>query len=95
MSVYVDDMCAGYGRMKMCHMLADSHEELIAAAKAVGVGTYWIQKPGTYQEHFDICLRVRADAVKKGAIEIDTRQLGLMLRERRALAGEREPESGG
>lgn len=29
MTVYVDDMQADYRRMKMCHMVADTDEELL------------------------------------------------------------------
>jgi len=76
MSVYVDNMNASYGRMKMCHMIADSTEELLAMADAIGVNRKWLQDAGTYREHFDICLSKRAIAVKKGAIELTWMQLG-------------------
>ena len=71
MTIYVDNMNAGYGRMKMCHMFADSDEELLEFAKKIGVQTKWHQYPGTIKSHFDICLRKKAKAIELGAIEID------------------------
>ena len=75
MSVYVDDMYAGYGRMTMCHMVADSTEELMAMADKIGVARKWLQHPGTYREHFDVCMTMRARAVRHGAIEVTQREL--------------------
>lgn len=70
MSVYVDDMEAPYGRMKMCHMLADTREELLAMADKIGVARKWIQKAGQPFEHFDIALSKKALAIRYGAIAI-------------------------
>lgn len=75
MTVYVDNMRASYGRMKMCHMVADSTQELLEMVDKIGVQRKWIQYPGTYKEHFDICLSKRILAVKEGAQEINTREL--------------------
>ena len=47
MTVYVDNMQASYGRMKMCHMVADSTDELLAMADRIGVARKWLQKAGT------------------------------------------------
>lgn len=80
MAVYVDDMRAPYGRMLMCHMVADSTAELIAMADRIGVQRRWLQHRGTPKEHFDIALSKRALAVKAGAIEITRQQLGERLR---------------
>jgi hypothetical protein len=79
MTVYVDDMQAPFGRMVMCHMVADSTEELLAMADRIGVQRKWIQKAGTHHEHFDIALSKRAAAVAAGAVEITSSQLGRML----------------
>jgi hypothetical protein len=79
-------MKAGYGRMVMCHMLADTSEELRAMARTIGVAEKWIQHPGTYREHFDICLSKRALAVQHGAKEVSQRSLGMIWRERRLAA---------
>lgn len=80
MSVYVDDMKAKFGRMIMCHMIADTHDELMSMAKLIGVNTKWIQHPNTPNEHFDIALSKRAIAVNNGAIEITWRQCAMMTK---------------
>ena len=74
MSVYVDDMRAPYGRMIMCHMGADTAEELHAMADAIGVSRRWYQ-----DKHYDICLAKRAKAVELGAIETTRMKLGRMI----------------
>lgn len=84
MAVYVDDMKAPYGRMIMCHMTADTREELDAMADRIGVNRRWIQYPGTPREHYDIALVKRAQAVKFGAIEITWRETALRVRAKRA-----------
>lgn len=83
MAVYVDDMNADFGRMKMSHMIADSDEELHAMADKIGVARKWFQKPGLPQRHYDIALSKKALAVQNGAIEITWKETGYMCRIRR------------
>lgn len=75
MAVYVDDMYADYGRMKMCHMMADTTEELLAMADSIGVNRKWLQYPGTHREHFDICMSKKAKALTRGALHVTQRDL--------------------
>jgi hypothetical protein len=75
MAVYVDNMRAKFGRMVMCHMRADSTEELLSMADRIGVARKWIQYPGTFREHFDVCLSAKAKAVENGAIEVTMREM--------------------
>ena len=84
MAVYVDNMKAGYRRMKMCHMVADTTDELLEMADMIGVARRWLQHAGTYREHFDICLAKRALAIKAGALAVTRRQIGIMLHNRKA-----------
>lgn len=86
MTVYVDDMKASFGRMKMCHMIADTTDELMAMADAIGVDRKWVQHAGTNHEHFDIAMSKRKLAVEAGAVEVTRMQLGRILRERRGAA---------
>jgi len=77
--VYIDNFNAGYGRMKMCHMIADTTEELLNMVRSIGVQTKWIQYPGTANEHFDICLSKKAKALTLGAKEIGFRDYATMV----------------
>lgn len=91
MAVYVDDMNAKYGRMVMCHMLADTDDELHQMANKIGVARKWWQSPEISSgSHYDICLSKRALAISFGAIEITWRQAGAMNRHRR-LTGKLGP----
>lgn len=104
MTVYVDNMRAKFGRLVMCHMVADSDEELHAMARRIGVARCWHQAPPKHESHYDIALTKRAAAVAAGAVEVTQRQLGMMTMRRRAtgslgtpaeaeawLKGRREP----
>lgn len=83
MAVYVDRMRAPYGRMVMCHMVADSSAELLAMADAIGVQRRWIQDAGTHREHFDIALVKRAEAIARGAKEVGPKELAMVMRRKR------------
>jgi len=72
--VYIDNFNAPFGRMKMCHMIADSNEELLQMAARIGVNKKWIQYPGTANEHFDICLSKKKKGIELGAKEINFRE---------------------
>jgi len=86
MTVYVDNMRAPLGRMVMCHMLADTDEELHAMAARIGVARRWWQSPEkTSGSHYDIALSKRALAVAAGAVEITWRQASAMNARRRVL----------
>jgi len=100
MTVYVDDMhltpMGRFGRMKMCHMIADSTDELLAMADRIGVSRRWIQAKGTAREHFDIAMSKRKLAVAAGAVEITMREAAEITRRRRTdrdddLAGRLDP----
>lgn len=85
MSVYVDDMQAKFGRMVMCHMVADTEDELHSMAAKIGIPRKWHQKAGTLHSHYDICMSKRVLAVKLGAIEIDRVKLVEIIRAKRSM----------
>ena len=69
MSVYVDTMRASFGRMVMCHMIADTREELDAMADRIGMQRKWIQHEDTYLEHYDVSLTKKAAAIRQGLLK--------------------------
>jgi len=83
MTVYVDDMRAKFGRLVMCHMIADTDDELHAMADRIGVARKWHQSPPKHDSHYDIALSKRAAAVAAGAVQITWRQAGAMVMRRR------------
>lgn len=84
MTVYVDHMRAKFGRMVMCHMVADSLEELHAMADKIGVNRKWFQKNAS-TPHYDICMSKREMAVNFGAVEVDRTQLAEIIKRLRAI----------
>lgn len=76
---------AKYGRLVMCHMIADSEDELHLMADKIGVARKWYQG-----DHYDICLSKRAKAVAAGAVELTLRELArIAIEKRRNSRGER------
>ena len=72
MTVYVDDVRHAYGRMVMCHLWADSTDELLAMVDKIGVQRRWLQQPPKASwVHFDISLGKKALAIQQGAIVTD------------------------
>ena len=82
MPVYVDKLRDyGWHRGPSCHLIADSVEELIDFAVAMGLRREWYQPKSS--PHFDLTAGAREAAVRHGAIEIDQRELVKKLRELR------------
>lgn len=80
MTCYVDQPIFPFGRMMMCHLWADSLDELLAMVDRIGVDRKWIQGHpelsfGKHREaswiHFDIAKGKRALAIQAGAVETD------------------------
>jgi hypothetical protein len=81
MSVYVDRMSAAYGNMIMCHMIADTPDELHAMADRIGVARRWFQQPPMASFwHYDIARSKRALAIQAGAIDSDRNAFVAALR---------------
>lgn len=81
MSVYVDDMFAPYRRMLMCHMVADTVDELHEMADKIGIARKWFQG-----DHYDICKAKRELAIRFGAKAVSRMELGrIVVAQRRAV----------
>lgn len=82
MSVYIDTSRNRLGRMMMCHMLADTLEELHAMADRIGMKREWFQPEST--PHYDVSKTRRALAIQHGAIEADRHKVVELIRKYRA-----------
>ena len=90
MAVYLDGARNHYGRMVMCHMIADTPSELHQMAADIGMKQRWYQ-PLSFP-HYDVSLSRRKLAVEQGAIECDRRLFYQHLKRiRQAIMREPEP----
>ncbi len=96
MTVYVDDMhlrlMGSFGSMKMCHMVADSDDELHAMADRIGVQRKWWQRPPQHDSHYDIAMSKREAALALGAIAVTMRQCAAMVARRRVTGALGKPD---
>jgi hypothetical protein len=74
MAVYVDDANVPFGRMIMCHMVADTLDELNSMADVIGVNRKWFQDHPKHP-HYDISRMKKALALQNGAIEVTSKEL--------------------
>lgn len=75
MTVYVDNMKAKYGRLILCHMVADTLEELHTMTDKIGVNRKWFQDKNIKHLHYDISLGKKELAILYGAKEISMRDI--------------------
>ena len=78
--VYVDDSKHPYKGMMMCHMIADSLEELHHMARLLRLRKFFQDKPG--KPHYDLGENKRAKAIELGAKEISEKELVTILKEK-------------
>ena len=80
MAVYVDDVRHRFGNMVMCHLWADTLDELLGMVDTIGVQRKWIQGHPTLSfgkhrnaswVHFDIALSKKTLAIAAGAVLTD------------------------
>lgn len=79
MTIYVDDFRAKYRGMVMCHMIADTEQELHDFADHIGIKRKHFQG-----DHYDICQAKKRLARQCGAIEVTRRQMVRLRRDFRA-----------
>jgi len=76
--VYVDRLRDwGWRLGPSCHMIADCEAELHAFAASIGLRRSWFQSGRN--AHYDLTVKRRASALKKGAVELDDRAFHAVL----------------
>lgn len=70
MTVYIDNARIPLGRMLMCHMLADSLDELHSMADKIGVNRKYF-----HDGHYNVCASKRALALAFGAQGVTVREM--------------------
>lgn len=79
MPVYIDSANMPYRNMVMCHMIADTLEELHDMADKIGMRREWFQDKASFP-HYDVPLFRKKKALEFGAIEVDRREIVRIMR---------------
>lgn len=92
MPVYVGVPMWPFGRMIMCHMVADTEEELDEMADKIGVARRWKQAPRRDKGvgslvHYDIAKSKRQLALYHGAVPLNDIEAEAEVLERLAYGG--------
>jgi len=80
--VYLDAPAHRLGRMVMCHMIADTSEELHTMATRLGLKRRWCQEEGSPREHYDLCKEKRLLAISFGGLPVTRRRMGELIHRR-------------
>jgi hypothetical protein len=67
----------------MCHMIADTHDELIQMANKISINLKHIQYKGLPKEHFDICKSKRDIAISNGAIQVSSKDIVMKIKSKK------------
>lgn len=78
MAVYVDAGRNPYQGMLMCHMIADTLDELHGMASRLGLRAAWFQNKSF--PHYDICQAKRRLALKLGAVGVGRHEFVAKMR---------------
>jgi hypothetical protein len=71
MALWVDaaiHKTSGKGRVKHCHLLADTPEELHAFAEKAGIKRFWFHRSRKGVPHYDLNPENRLKAIRSGAV---------------------------
>jgi len=76
---------------KWCHLWADSVDELIKFALALGLKRGWLQNESGRFPHFDLVPTYRQRAIANGAVEMAFRDWYLNNRRAELVVGQKQP----
>ncbi len=77
---------AGLRFTRFCHLLSDSRQELHEMADQLGMPRRFFQDH-PWRWHYDLPEHLRAEAVRRGAVQLTMHEVGALLRRRRTAAG--------
>jgi hypothetical protein len=76
MAVYVNKLRTRFGGLSLCHLLADSLDELHAMAARIGLERNLFNLDMI--PHYDLSRGKRLEAIAEGAVVIDRQQLAIL-----------------
>jgi hypothetical protein len=85
--IYIDDANISWGRLVMCHMIADAPTELYIMAYRLGLRTSYLQNKDTPSEHYDVAKSIKRRAIELGAKAVSTRELIEIIQKKRKNPG--------